>query len=182
MSSRSLGRGRCPKCGQEGVIVIKTISGYEYVYFRHGRKWCYIGPKDSVDIAELLEDSNVRKCDEDSISLCSTSRLDMFRYLRNLSLIRQRKNLVIIICMIVGIIMMTLLMIKFLIINKSPSIDEKIFSGAIVDFKNRILVIKVDFSNGTIRTVRFKIKDVKTWVEPINQTSLKLLLNQNNRR
>jgi len=44
MSSRSIGRGRCPKCGQEGVIVINAIGGQRYVYFRHGRRWCYIGP------------------------------------------------------------------------------------------------------------------------------------------
>ncbi len=48
MSSRSIGRGRCPRCGCEGVVVVKEISGRFYIYFKHGREWCYVGPLDKV--------------------------------------------------------------------------------------------------------------------------------------
>ena len=54
MSSRVLGKGVCPKCGNEGSLVLKEISGKIYVYFKHGRKWCYIGPLSEVDLRELI--------------------------------------------------------------------------------------------------------------------------------
>ncbi len=56
MSSRTVGRGICPRCGREGAVVLKTISGRIYVYVRHGREWCYIGPLDRVDLATILYD------------------------------------------------------------------------------------------------------------------------------
>ena len=52
MSSRSIGRGRCPKCGEEGSIIVKEIAGRYYIYFKHGKRWCYIGPIDKA-IEEL---------------------------------------------------------------------------------------------------------------------------------
>ncbi len=55
MSSRSIGRGICPKCGQEGVLYIRRLGDREYVYFKHGKRWCYIGPKTNVDIEKLLQ-------------------------------------------------------------------------------------------------------------------------------
>ena len=54
ISSRVLGKGICPKCGNEGSLVLKEISGKIYVYFKHGRKWCYIGPLSEVDLRELI--------------------------------------------------------------------------------------------------------------------------------
>jgi len=54
MTSRVLGKGVCPKCGNEGSLVLKEISGKIYVYFKHGRKWCYIGPLSEVDLRELI--------------------------------------------------------------------------------------------------------------------------------
>lgn len=44
VSTRTVGRDICPKCGREGAIVIRRIGNREYIYFRHGKKWCYIGP------------------------------------------------------------------------------------------------------------------------------------------
>lgn len=54
MSSRSIGRGICPKCGEEGVFVVKRIGDREYVYARHGRSWHYIGPLNNVDLGSML--------------------------------------------------------------------------------------------------------------------------------
>jgi len=54
VSARVIGRGKCPKCGREGSVVLKEISGRVYVYFKHGRDWCYIGPLDRVNLAELI--------------------------------------------------------------------------------------------------------------------------------
>ncbi|ADY01389.1 hypothetical protein VMUT_1184 [Vulcanisaeta moutnovskia 768-28] len=44
MSSRSIGYGICPKCGNRGVLIIKELSGGYYAYYRHGKVWHYIGP------------------------------------------------------------------------------------------------------------------------------------------
>ena len=47
----------CPKCGREGYLTVKAVTGpshfqiYYYRYVRHkkGRpKWCYIGPRIGV--------------------------------------------------------------------------------------------------------------------------------------
>jgi len=54
VSARSLGRGRCPRCGEEGSVVVKWVGGKEYVYVKHGRTWHYVGPLDRVDVNELL--------------------------------------------------------------------------------------------------------------------------------
>jgi len=59
MSTRVVGRGRCPKCGREGSVVLKEISGRVYVYFKHGRDWCYIGPLDKVDLSKLITELSV---------------------------------------------------------------------------------------------------------------------------
>ncbi len=56
MSSRVVGHGRCPKCNREGSIVFKEISGRIYVYVKHGREWCYLGPLDRVDLSSILID------------------------------------------------------------------------------------------------------------------------------
>ncbi len=56
MSSRVVGRGVCPKCGREGSVVFKEISGRIYVYMKHGRDWCYLGPLGSVDLSSVLTD------------------------------------------------------------------------------------------------------------------------------
>ncbi len=53
--SRTLCRGVCPKCGRRGTIIIKVIHGKEYVYFRHGRQWCYVGPARRIPIEKLIE-------------------------------------------------------------------------------------------------------------------------------
>ncbi|WP_054857768.1 hypothetical protein [Vulcanisaeta sp. JCM 16159] len=44
MSSRSVGYGICPRCGNRGVLIIKELNGGYYAYYRHGRTWHYIGP------------------------------------------------------------------------------------------------------------------------------------------
>ncbi|MGC8608049.1 MAG: hypothetical protein ACP5GZ_03450 [Vulcanisaeta sp.] len=44
MSSRSIGYGICPRCGNRGVLIIKELSGGYYAYYRHGKVWHYIGP------------------------------------------------------------------------------------------------------------------------------------------
>jgi len=54
LSSRVVGRGICPKCGKEGSVVFKEISGKIYVYVKHGRKWCYLGPLNKVDLSEVI--------------------------------------------------------------------------------------------------------------------------------
>lgn len=54
MSSRKIGRVVCPKCGREGVAIVKRIRNREYVYVKHGQDWCYIGPADTV-IRKLLQ-------------------------------------------------------------------------------------------------------------------------------
>ena len=54
MFSRVIGRGVCPKCGREGSLVFKELYGKIYVYFKHGRKWCYVGPLDKIDLSSLL--------------------------------------------------------------------------------------------------------------------------------
>jgi len=80
MSSRSVGRGRCPRCGQDGIIVVKCVSGREYVYFRHGRKWCYIGPADRVDITKLITVENkyrarLRLCSRNIVTILCVSAI-----------------------------------------------------------------------------------------------------------
>ncbi len=35
-------------------MVAKMVGGRWYIYFKHGRRWCYIGPMDRVDLGELL--------------------------------------------------------------------------------------------------------------------------------
>ena len=54
MSSRVLGKGVCSKCGNKESLVLKEISGKICVYFKHGRKWYYIGPLSEVDLRELI--------------------------------------------------------------------------------------------------------------------------------
>lgn len=54
MSSRVVGKGKCPKCGRVGSVVLKEISGRVYVYFKHGRDWCYVGPLDRVNLSGLV--------------------------------------------------------------------------------------------------------------------------------
>ena len=54
MTTRVIGRGICPKCGMEGSVVLKEISGRVYVYIKHGRSWCYLGPLDKVELSEVL--------------------------------------------------------------------------------------------------------------------------------
>ena len=49
-----IGRGICPKCGREGSVVFKEISGRIYVYVKHGRKWCYLGPLDTVELSGVI--------------------------------------------------------------------------------------------------------------------------------
>ena len=56
MSSRVVGRGVCPKCGREGSVVLKELSGKIYVYFKHGRKWCYLGSLENVDLSKVIVD------------------------------------------------------------------------------------------------------------------------------
>ncbi len=34
--------------------MLKQIGGKMYVYFKHGRKWCYVGPLERVDLSNLL--------------------------------------------------------------------------------------------------------------------------------
>ncbi|WFO75193.1 hypothetical protein J4526_09005 [Desulfurococcaceae archaeon MEX13E-LK6-19] len=54
MSSKVIGRGRCIKCGREGSVVLKEISGRIYVYIKHGREWCYLGPLEKVDLSSII--------------------------------------------------------------------------------------------------------------------------------
>lgn len=54
MSTRVIGRGICPKCNEEGSVVFKELYGKIYVYFKHGRRWCYIGPLEKVDLQKLI--------------------------------------------------------------------------------------------------------------------------------
>ncbi len=54
LSSRVIGRGRCIKCGREGSVVLKEISGRIYVYIKHGREWCYLGPLEKVDLSSIV--------------------------------------------------------------------------------------------------------------------------------
>ncbi len=35
-------------------IVLKEISGKIYVYFKHGQKWCYVGPLSEVNLSSLI--------------------------------------------------------------------------------------------------------------------------------
>ncbi|RLE56676.1 MAG: hypothetical protein DRJ40_04990 [Thermoprotei archaeon] len=56
MSSRVIGRGVCPRCGRVGSVVLKELSGKIYVYVKHGREWCYVGPLEKVDLSRVLQD------------------------------------------------------------------------------------------------------------------------------
>lgn len=51
MTTRVVGRGKYPKCGNQGSIVFKEINNKIYVYAKHGRKWCYLGPLEAVDLS-----------------------------------------------------------------------------------------------------------------------------------
>jgi len=63
LSTRVIGRGKCPRCGREGSIVLKSVGGRIYVYFKHGNQWCYLGPLESVDLGKLIVGSKpVREC------------------------------------------------------------------------------------------------------------------------
>jgi hypothetical protein len=50
-----IGRGRCPKCGMEGTIVIRSRNSRLYVYARHGRVWHYVGPLEKINMEALIE-------------------------------------------------------------------------------------------------------------------------------
>jgi len=54
VSTRSVGRVKCPKCGREGSLIVKSVGGKEYVYVKHGRTWHYVGPLDKVNVSSLL--------------------------------------------------------------------------------------------------------------------------------
>ena len=56
MVTRVVGRGICPKCGREGSVVLKSVGGRVYIYFKHGRKWCYVGPLENHDLSKLITD------------------------------------------------------------------------------------------------------------------------------
>ena len=55
VASRSIGRGVCPRCGEEGTVVLKQIGDQIYVYIKHGSRWCYIGPLRDVDLRNILK-------------------------------------------------------------------------------------------------------------------------------
>ncbi|PVU72677.1 hypothetical protein DDW08_01360 [Vulcanisaeta sp. SCGC AB-777_J10] len=50
-----IGRGRCPKCGMEGTIVIRSRNSKLYVYARHGRVWHYVGPLEKINMEALID-------------------------------------------------------------------------------------------------------------------------------
>lgn len=56
MSTRSIGRGTCPKCGREGAVVVKRLGDREYVYVKHGKVWHYIGPLDNIDLNSIIHE------------------------------------------------------------------------------------------------------------------------------
>lgn len=56
MTTRVVGRGKCPRCGDPGSVVFKEFSGKVYVYIKHGRRWCYIGPLEAVDLSSMIID------------------------------------------------------------------------------------------------------------------------------
>ena len=49
-----VGKGRCPKCGAEGTIVLRVDSSRPYVYVRHGRVWHYVGTLDRVNLESII--------------------------------------------------------------------------------------------------------------------------------
>jgi len=65
MSSRSIGQGTCPKCGRRGTLVIKTLGGGYYAYYRHGKSWCYLGPLNKVydEVRKSLDPNYVEEFD-----------------------------------------------------------------------------------------------------------------------
>ena len=49
-----VGRGRCPRCGAEGTIVLRVDGLRPYVYVRHGRVWHYVGTLDRVNLESII--------------------------------------------------------------------------------------------------------------------------------
>lgn len=54
MTTRVIGRGMCPRCGEEGSIVLKDMYNKVYIYVKHGRRWCYVGPLEAVDLSSII--------------------------------------------------------------------------------------------------------------------------------
>lgn len=49
-----VGRGRCPRCGMEGTVILRVDGSKPYVYVRHGRTWHYIGTLDKVSLESMI--------------------------------------------------------------------------------------------------------------------------------
>ena len=49
-----VGRGRCPRCGAEGTVILRVDGSRPYVYVRHGRVWHYIGTLDRVNLEHII--------------------------------------------------------------------------------------------------------------------------------
>ena len=49
-----VGRGRCPRCGAEGTVILRVDGSRPYVYVRHGRVWHYIGTLDRVNLESII--------------------------------------------------------------------------------------------------------------------------------
>jgi len=96
MSSRSIGRGRCPKCGREGTIVVKVIGGREYVYPRHGKEWCYVGPLEKVDTLARVHLEDV----EHARSYTLNKRVHMLK----LNILKKSKSILITIALVLIVV------------------------------------------------------------------------------
>ncbi len=94
MRTQTLGRARCPRCGKSGAVIIKTIGDRHYVYLRHGRKWCYIGPIDREDVWKFLKSS----LDEEAIR-------QLTPLMKKHSIVSVFASRIVTICLIVSIVL-----------------------------------------------------------------------------
>jgi len=130
MSSRSLGRGRCPKCGQEGVVVIRRIGGQEYVYVRHGKKWCYVGPLSKVSLEAILIHDSAEQVTTTSSRVAQPRVLSRKVWYRTLASILLRYRVPIILTVIV--IALCALIYSEFFVNSAPPKHEISFRDLVM--------------------------------------------------
>jgi len=194
MSSRSIGRGICPKCGQEGTIYIRRVGNREYIYFKHGKKWCYIGPKDSVNILAYLPDINAQlasTCTRNVNSAVAQSQSATVYVAastpQSQSTARSRTKAVSIIkvmSVVLGVAIIVIIATLFALANiwdnsKNGNCDKLV--EAKLYLKNMTFILPVVTKRGTVVYKVFKVR-FKTFVEPLNESTIQTLLNRGNKQ
>jgi len=175
VSSRSIGRGICPRCGREGTVYVRRIGNREYIYFKHGQKWCYIGPAGEVDVQSLVNNNVNNNIEQTSSEELSKTYINNIKHIFE---IRSVRKIVPIIACVLVIITVALIIFHNYTVRASRVHYDLV--KAKLDLKHCTLTIPIRLPNGTTMKKVFKIKAIKSWtnfncsnttlIQPYNQS------------